>query len=193
MSDTTTPTNLNNVENVAAGKPKITGAVFYDPTGSADLPTDATTALDTDFVCCGYVSQDGVTNTPTKTSTDIKAWGGDTVLSDQTDYSDKFKMKLIEVLNGNVLKAVYGSSNVSGSLSAGMTVTANSEQLSERPWVIEMVLRGAVKRISIPLGKITEIGDIAYKDGEPIGYEITITAAADASGNTHYEYIKTAS
>lgn len=192
MSDTTTPTNLNNVENVAAGKPKITGAIFYDPTGSADLPSDATTALDEDFVCCGYVSADGVTNTLTKTSGETKAWGGDTVMSDQTESSDKFKYKLIEVLNANVLKAVYGDDNVSGSLAAGLTVKANSKELKERIWVIEMVLRGAVKRIVIPKGKITELGDIVYKDGEPVGYDITITAMPGSDGDTHKEYIKTA-
>ena len=177
------------VTNVSAGKPKVGGAIYRAALGST-LPTDASTALDAAFKLLGYVSDDGLTNSNSISSEDIKAWGGDTVLSIQSDYTDTFQFTLLEVLNPEVLKAVYGSTNVSGALATGITIEANSTEREEAAWVVEMAMRdGAVKRIVIPDAKLTELGDIVYSDSEAVGYETTITAYPDSSGNTHYEYI----
>lgn len=178
------------VTNVSAGKPKIGGAVSVAPLATA-LPTDATTALNVAFKNLGYISEDGLTNENTPETDNVKAWGGDTVLITQSEKTDTFTFTLIEVLNVDVLKFVYGDDNVTGTLADGITVKANAEEAEDREIVIDMVLRnGALKRVVIPLGRISEIGEISYTDEDAVGYEVTVTAAPDANGNTHYEYIK---
>ena len=178
------------VTNVSAATPGVSGAVYRAPLGTS-LPNDATTALGGSYVELGYISEDGLVNTNSPETENIKDWGGTDVLNVLTEKTDEFQCTLIEVLNVDVLKAVYGASNVSGTLATGITVTANNAEQEEAVWVVDMVMRnGVLKRVVIPNGKISDLGDITYKRDEAVGYEITLTGLADTSGNTHYEYIE---
>lgn len=181
---------MTKTQNVTAGKPAVCGAIHRAPLGTA-LPTSATAALDDAFVAVGYISDSGLVNSNSPESTSIKAWGGDTVLTTQTDKPDTFKFQLIEALNVDVLKLIYGDANVSGDLDTGIVVKANSDEQASCSWVVDMVLRGGVlKRIVVPSAPVTSVGDITYADGSLVGYDTTISAEPDASGNTHYEYIQ---
>lgn len=174
---------------VSAAKPAVAGAIFTAPLGTA-LPTDAVTKLAESYKSLGYVSKDGLSNANTPSSESTTAWGGDVVLDGQTDKPDAFKFTLIEALNPEVLKFVYGDKNVTGTLAEGIKVTANRDEATIRVLVVDMVLKGAAKRVVIPRAKITEVDEIVYQEGKAVGYGTKISAYPDATGNTHYEYIK---
>lgn len=180
---------MGNVANVSAGKPKVGGAICRAPLGTT-LPTDAVTALDAAFKNLGYCSEDGLINSNTAETSEVKAWGGDTVLVIQSSKSDTYTFTLIESTNTEVLKSVYGDSNVSGDLTTGIVIKANNAEQEEKAWVIDMILKGGVlKRIVIPNGKVSQVGEIKYGDGSAIGYPTTLSCTPDTAGNTHYEYI----
>lgn len=181
----------NNKDNVTTGKPKVGGSVYRAPKGTTP-PTNATSELSSAFVCLGYISDDGLKNNENRSTTEIKAWGGDTVHVAQTDKSDTFTMTFLEALNPEVLKTVHGSNNVSGSLTEGLAVAVNSDMLDEYVWAIDMILNGVLKRVVIPAGTVTNVSEVTYDDKSAVGYTATLSAMPDSEGNTHYEYFKSA-
>lgn len=181
---------MSKAENVSTAKPKVGGAIYSAPLGTT-LPTTAVAELDAAFKSLGYVSEDGLTNANSMSSEDIKAWGGDIVDSVETEKTDTFTYTLIESTNVDVLKEVYGNDNVSGDLDTGITIKANSTPLEEHIIVVDMVLKGGIlKRIVVPYGKVSELGEITYTDTDAVGYETTLKAIPDNAGNTHYDYMQ---
>ena len=175
--------------NVTAAKPKSGGAIYVAATGTT-LPDDTTDAL-TSFTGLGYVSEDGATKNITPTAAEIRAWGGDVVLTATQQRTITWQFTLIEALNADVIKEVYGSGNVSGTLATGLSVDVNSTEMSDRSWVIDMVLRGNVAcRVVLPIAHISAIEAVTYSDSAAVGYNITLTCMPDASGNSAYEYYK---
>ena len=185
----------NTVTNVSTGKPKIGGAIYRAArTANLVIPTTAAAELSTDYKCLGYVSEDGLKNNMTTDSDKVKAWGGDTVLAYQKGKEDVFTFSLLEVLNDDVLKTVFGDSNVTITAATttapkSVAVAVNNTELNESVWVIDMIMRGNnPRRIVIPYGKVTDIGEITYKDDDVVKYDVSLQAMPDTAGNSHYEY-----
>lgn len=176
---------------VTAAKPKTGGAIYVAPAGTT-VPTDAVTALDAKFKSLGYISDAGVANDNSLNSNTVKAWGGDEVLDIAQGRTDTFQYTLIEALNEEVLKQVFGPDNVNGTIESGLTVKAQSSvDLPEMVYVVEMILKeGILKRVVIPQGKVIAVGTIEYSDSAAIGYETTIKGYPDSTGMAHYEYMK---
>lgn len=180
----------NNSKNVATGKANVSGAIYKAPlTSGLVIPTDPTTPLTSDFIPLGYVSEDGLTNGRSSESEDFKDWNGNIIYSSLTSQEDTFKFKLVEVLNEDVLKTIYGDSNVTTDSDGNIAIAVKADELPLCAWVIETMLNGRAKRIVIPSAKVSEVGDVVYKANELMGFDTTLKSTPDSSGNTHYEYI----
>lgn len=162
--------------NVSFGKPKATGAVYVAPAGTA-LPTDATTELPEAFVNLGYVSEDGLVESIETDTTDVTAWGGDTVLSGQSSFAATYTVNLLET-SVESMKLLYGEANVTESSGALKSVKVTAETLKKHVVVFEVALTGGrVERIILPSAQIVDrSGEISYTDGEAIIYPAAFKA-----------------
>ena len=103
----------------------------------------------------------------------------------------KISVTEIAKILGFSRQTIYNEKNVTVAETGDIHVTSTAEDMTQYAWVIDMILKGnRAKRIVIPIASITEMEEIAYKDNEPVGYGITLSAEPDASGAYHYEYIQ---
>lgn len=157
----------------------VTGVVYIAPTGTtAPMSTASAT---TGFSDLGYVGESGVSESRTLTSTDIKAWqNAATVRTVITDGKVTFGFTLIESSKA-VIEAFYGAVTTGATATDGKIAVIPTATGGQKSFLIDVVDGAEKKRIYIAAGEITEVGDIVYASGEPIGYPITITAYPTAT------------
>lgn len=178
--------------NVTTGKRGVNGGIYWAPIGT-NLPTDATTTLAAAFKNVGFVGEDGVTNSKSRETMEIKEWGGETVVSEVTSQSETYKWKSIEYLNTDTLKAVYGTSNVAVN-TGDIAILVKAGTYGRGVWCIDTAVNGGrLQRIVIPNGVITEIGDIVYVGNDVTAFDITLACDFDETlGGTSKIYISAA-
>lgn len=150
----------------------VTGAVYAAPTATA-APDAADSTLNVAFKDLGYVSEDGVTETRERSTDDIKAWqNADLVREVVTDSKLSYSLTLIETKE-DVIELFYGASvdTDDGSIQIVPATTGG-----RKSFVIDVIDGTSLIRTYLPSAEITEVGDQVYASGEPVGYEITITA-----------------
>jgi hypothetical protein len=161
-------------ENVRVG---TTGAIYAGET-SATAPTGATSSL-TGFTSLGYVSADGVTETRDRSTNQIRAWqNSDLVREVVTEATATFQAMLLET-NAEVLAAYYGAAvdPADGSIEIDPAATGG-----RKSFVIDLIDGDQAIRTYVPSGEILSVGEQVYQNGEPVGYDITITAYATSDG-----------
>ena len=183
---------MQNAANVTADKPKLDGAMKVAPVGTK-LPTDAKATLDAAFKSLGYISEDGATNTKSEDTDEVRAWGGDVVLTLRQGSTNEYTTRLIESMNVEVLKLIYGEDNVTGTLDTGIKVKDNNKPRKPVSIVIETILKNDVlRRIVIPYAEVVQDGEINYTDSDATGFDVTFKLQVDSNGNSQYIYIENA-
>jgi hypothetical protein len=160
----------------------ISGELFSAPLGTT-LPTNSTTALPVAWKGLGYVSEDGVTESWSDSVDNIVAWqNATTVRSSTTESTGTLALTLIQS-RGNVLEAFHRGSQITQPTAGNFQLDVKPVVADPRCWVLEVVDGTIHQRIVLGNAEITERGDIMYKNGEPIGYPITISVYPDTAGN----------
>lgn len=168
-----------NANNVRVG---TTGAIYVGET-VASAPTGATASL-TGFTELGYVSTDGVTETRDRSTNQIRAWqNADLVREVVTEATATFQFVLLET-SLQALAAYYGAEvdQTDGSIEINPAATGG-----RKSFVIDLIDGTDAIRTYVPSGEILSVGEQVYQNGEPVGYDITITAYASDAG---YSYKK---
>jgi hypothetical protein len=159
-------------DNVRVG---ITGELNVAPVGTA-APTTSVSALDAAYIGLGYVSEDGVTETYEDTVEDIIAWQNATVVRSTTTESKATLQCVLIETKGETLELFHKGSSVEVVSAGQWKIDVVAPTSDPRSFVFDVVDGTKHIRIYIARGEVTERGEIVYANGEPIGYDVTITA-----------------
>jgi len=158
----------------------VTGAVYLAPSGTT-LPTDSSLALNEAFKNVGYISEDGIVETPEEDNTEIRAWqNGDIVRRVQASHEIQYQFMMIET-NEVSLEAYYGNYEAGDVLVTG-------EQLPRQCMVIETIDEGKIRRRVAPDAQVIERGELSLTNEEATGYDVTFTCYPDTDGVKVYLY-----
>ena len=160
----------------------ITGEVYFAPLGST-APTNSTTALNVAFKGLGYLSEDGITEKWDDSVDTIVAWqSATTVRSATTKSTLSLGFTMIES-NGYVLQNFHRGSTMTESPAGNFVLNVKPITADPKMWVLHVIDGTKLIRILVGNGEITERGEVVYKNGQPIGYPVTLMGYPDASGN----------
>lgn len=180
-----------NSDNIQVVRPKVAGSVFVADSGTT-LPTSVDAGTPDGFDSLGWLSEDGITMSIDKETTDLKGFGGDTVLTLQESHTVTFTLKPTE-LNGYVLERQFGAGSVTHVDGKVSKFQINADDTDEFAMIIDLRGRmGQLVRLVVPRAKVTALGETSIKHNEPFASEWTVTAYSDDSGNKVYGYIATA-
>lgn len=150
----------------------VDGIVSTGAFGTAIAPTTAVSVLAAPWKDLGYVSEDGVTESTSVSSEKIRAWQkAKVVRTTITEGTVSWSLVLIQTNADTV--ALYHGGTVATDGSIIVDPTAERPVLA---FVIDVIDGDEIIRSYAPEAQVTEVGDLVYQNGAPIGYEVTIEA-----------------
>ncbi|MFI8263681.1 hypothetical protein [Streptomyces sp. NPDC085665] len=172
--------------NANAVRVAVTGAAYVAPKGTTG-PVDATSAWPAAATDIGWISDDGITESNSADSSEIKGWqGGQTVRKVVSSSEMTFSFTAIET-SKTVLELYHRGASVTGT-SGKAVLKIKAPGPDRRMFGFDVVDGNSHIRIVIPDGEITETGDITYKGDEAISYELTVTAYPGPDGTVAIKY-----
>ncbi|MEU8334798.1 hypothetical protein [Micromonospora tulbaghiae] len=157
-------------------------AVSLPGVSNPTLPTDATTPLNPSlYTELGALTADGITEATSQDTNDIYMWQGNAIAASLPgEYAKTFSFSAMET-----------SLITLGLMFPGSAVTQNAEgvYVAEKPpvrdirtWILHGEDGTKVQRIIIPLGQISERGDVVWSSTDVTVYQFTVKCFPDANG-----------
>lgn len=194
---TPVPVTADNVLQLIAPSPRVSGSILWAPLGAA-LPTTSYADLDgtsgTGFGDLGFADENGLKQKETRSTTDVFCWGGDLVGTLQDKYDRTMTFRLMQFMNTAVLSAAYGISNVSvvaanSTHGKEIAVKLNPKLQDTRSWVFDGFYNDNLVRIVIPIGRVITIGEVDMTHKTYSTIECTLKAYPDSNKNHGYLYL----
>ncbi len=164
----------------------VSGYNVSNPT----LPTDPTTALNgAVYSEIGAITADGITEATSQDYNNIFMWQGNALAAALPgEYTKTFQVAALET-NLTTLGVQYPGSTITQT-AYGVSIAEKPPTIDKRAWVFHGISdSGKLQRVVVPLGQVTERGDVLWSSEDVTVYEWTVTCFLDASGNVAYRYI----
>ena len=167
-----------------------TGAVAVAETG-VTAPTDARTALGTDWSEGGYVDENGISIAVTRSTTPIRDWSKSVVRNLLTEYNGAISAAFLQV-DQFAAERMFGADNVTVTAAdrthgAQMKVAIGSQLPPIEAYCFSMKDGDARVRVFVPRGQFTDVNQIDFKPDA--GHVIGGTLATYDDGTGHSIYV----
>lgn len=166
------------------------GAVATAPLGTT-APTDARTALPSaNWTTGGYIGEDGLSMSISRSMTSIKDWSLSVVRKALTDYDGTLSFPFMQA-DEFAMGETFGAANVT-TTAANTThgeilkVGIGSELPEAKSWCFNMKDGDRRVRVYVPNGQITEVGDVSFVPGSAHVYPVTLSTYDDGTGHSIY-------
>jgi hypothetical protein len=153
----------------------VTGNVYMAPT-TANVPSTVFSTLDATWINVGYIGDDGVTENPSRDTTDITAWGGDVVRTVQTKFALEISFEMVET-NTTSLALYYGADYATG---------VTGEPLPHKSMIIDWQDGIKMRRNYYADVQIKETGERKLNSNGVASFPVTIACYPDTSGKYCY-------
>lgn len=180
--------------NVFVGLPDqlTTGAILTGPVSGAAAPADIDDLVFTGLTDSGYVSEEGVTITPSDTTESIRDWSGAEIRRILTEFTGEIGWTHLE-LSAGALQNYFGEDNVditAATVSSGTQIRAalGKHAMPEKSWYFKIKDGDRRLVVYVPRGQITTRGEIPLTSTGAVVLPVTLSTYPDADGNNIYLY-----
>lgn len=183
-----------NASNVFIGAPdqSTTGAILSGPTTStpvADTIDDVDLAGLTDS---GYVSEEGVTITPSDSTESIKDWSGAEIRRILSEFTGTIAWTHLE-LSAGAARNYFGDANVTVTAATGvkgtlMRAALGKNELEVKRWVFKIKDGNRRLLVVVPRGQVASRGEIPLTATGAVTLPVELGTFPDSDGQNIYIY-----